>query len=69
MSQYKPTFEDRLSRIHLTSAITPRCAKKPPRRPQSTVERQINRIERQPNGFYKAIADATRSVRACLMSL
>ena len=59
MSQYKPTFEDRLDRLHQTSAITPRCAKTPPRRPQSTVERQISLIERQPTGIYKALRDAT----------
>ena len=69
MSQYKPTFEDRLDRLHQTSAITPRCAKKPPRRPLSSVERQISLIERQPTGIYKALRDATKSVRMCLMSL
>ncbi|WP_370399667.1 hypothetical protein [Sulfitobacter sp. JB4-11] len=69
MSQYKPTFEERLARIHQTSAITPRCAKKKPRYLMTGVERALSMQQRSPSGLYKALLDASRSVRSCLMSL
>lgn len=59
MSQYKPTFEDRLARLHLTSAITPRCAKKRTSAPRTTVEKELAWLERQPTGLYKAMIEAS----------
>ena len=68
MSQYKPTFEDRLARIHQTSAITPRCAKRRPGQSFDGIAHTTWRA-RQSEMLIKALVDASRSVRTCLMSL
>ena len=59
MSHYKPTFEDRLARIHMTTAITPRCAKKRPPRPMTTVERELNNVPQHPGGVFKRVMKAS----------
>lgn len=59
MSHYKPTFEDRLARLHLTTAVTPRCAKKRPVQPMTTVERELNTPPPQPAGVIKTVIEAS----------
>lgn len=59
MSHYKPTFEERLARLHMTTAVTPRCAKNRAVRPMTTVERELSMPPQQPAGVFKTVIEAS----------